>query len=348
MIAEQPDDVKGVADAGTVRPPSWPRIVLGVGVGLFGLWFVTRNVAAADLAGQLSAARPGWLALGVAVIVVTGLVKTWRWQLLFHPSSGAPGFGPLFRALMIGQLVNLLLPFVRLGEVARVYALDGRTSKARALGTLVVEKSLDLVIVALTVLVVLPFVVLPTVISDRSVAVTAGVAIVTLLVLVALAYQTTLVVALLKRLAGFLPLPLEEQFLRMAIAGLDGLAALRSRAITGSLVLTSVLIGILSVLTPLVLFPAFGIPFGWEEAAVIHLAVTLGSLPPTTPAKIGIFEAIVAFVLEQFGLADAALILGYGVVFHLVVVVPPLLLGAWAAAREWPGRALFKWPIVPH
>ena len=64
---------------------------------------------------------------------------------------------------MLGQYVNLIVPFFRLGEVARIYALNRQASvpMAQSLGTLVVEKVLDLFILILTIAAILPFVVLP-------------------------------------------------------------------------------------------------------------------------------------------------------------------------------------------
>lgn len=342
MIAEKQKDLAPVETASAKQKRrTWLRAVVGLLLGGVGLWFVSREVSLNEIVVHLAAAQGGFILLAVLSILVTTLAKTWRWRLLFFPVSRAPSGRNLFAALTLGQYVNIVLPFVRLGEVARVYALDKETSKARALGTLVVEKALDMVVLALTAMVLLPFVVLPAIISDEGVTLTAVVALAALFFLYLLAYRTEFVIKWLRRLAQQLPLPLEQRLVRLGISGLEGLAALRNRRITAALVASSIFIGIFSIVTPLALFPAFGLALGWKEAALLHLAIMIGSAPPSTPGKIGIFEGITAFMLARFGIVDESLIFGYAVIFHLVVVVPQIALGMWAASfSKW------QWPTM--
>lgn len=274
----------------------------------------------------MASAHFGFVLLAILVIVGTLYLKAWRWQLLFYPPHEAPAGRTIFDAFMVGQFINILVPFVRLGEVARVYALKSEASKAKTAGTLVVEKTLDTIVLVMMFLLLLPFVVIPPVISGQGVLMISGVAVVALTVLYLLAYRTNLVVRWFRALARREPGPLGQRLVGVAVAGLEGLAALRDRRVTLLLLISSAIIGILSILTPWALFPAFGLQLGVEEATLINLAVTLGSLPPSTPARVGVFEAITAFMLAQFGITDRSLLLGYSLVFHLVVILPPILL----------------------
>ena len=63
---------------------------------------------------------------------------------------------------MLGFYVNIVLPFLRLGEIARAYALNYQTgmSKIQSISTLVVEKVLEAVFLGLTVVALIPFLVL--------------------------------------------------------------------------------------------------------------------------------------------------------------------------------------------
>ncbi len=238
---------------------------------------------------------------------------------------------------MLGQYVNLIVPFLRLGEIARIYALNRQTDipMARSLGTLVVEKVLDAIMLALTIAVLLPLVILPEFVGDPG-WILWTVPIAALLILYLLAYQTDLIARFFQALAEKFPTEFAKRLLKWSLSGLEGLAALRNTRLTLLLVASSAFIAFLSVLLPYVLFMAFDLPFGLVEAAVIHVVVTIVTTPPSTPGKIGVFNGAVALVLLSYGLADEAVIISYSIVFHLVVIVPQIALGSIAASRtDW-------------
>jgi hypothetical protein len=231
--------------------------------------------------------------------------------------------------------VNAAVPFLRLGELARVYDLGQHTnsSKARALGTLVVEKVLDMLLLALTLFLLLPFLVIPSFVADSGL-VLAILAALAFFFLFLVAYKTEVVLRLARALLAWLPEPLNQRLTPLVISGLEGIAALRRPATTLRLLADSALIAVLSVLTPLVLFPALNLPLNLAAAATIHVGLTVGTLPPSTPAKVGIFEFLVVFMLNRFfAIEDSAVALAYALVFHLVVVLPQLVLGGIALAR---------------
>lgn len=298
-------------------------LLLGVGG-----WYLSRQISLADVAQAVRQAQPGYIALAVLVFVLTNFAKTKRWQALY--ANETPAFMPLFWALNLGQYINLVVPFVRLGEVARIYAVERNSprpvGKMRSLGTLVVEKSLDLLIIALTLVVLLPFVVLPTAVVSRGVQLVTAVAL-ALLCLFLLSRNAT---SLSRLITALFPSPLAQRLNRWLTAGLDGLTALHSRQAVLSLLGWCALIGLLSILTPYFLFRAFAMPFGLVEAILLHLGATAVAVPASTPGKIGVIEGAVLFILSQLGSHDPALNLSYALLFHLVIVVPQILLGLLA------------------
>ena len=155
-----------------------------------------------------------------------------------------------------------------------------------------------------------------------------------LVVLYLLAYRTAWVIALWRRVVRPLPDRLEQWLLRMAVSGLEGLAALRDRRRALLLLLTSLLVAVLSVLMPYMLFPALGLPLTLLDAALIHVVVTIAITPPSTPAKIGVFNGAVALLLLQLGVTDEAAVAGYAILFYLVAIMPPIALVVVAASRS--------------
>jgi glycosyltransferase 2 family protein len=320
---------------------SWLSWLLTAVLLAAGLWYILQKVTLAAMWTALTQAQVGYVAAALGVILATLWLKALRWQFLFvpQPDERPQPLRPLFWSMMLGQYVNLMVPFFRLGEVARLLSLDQQTGvgKARTLGTLVVEKTLDILMLVLTVAVILPFIVLPEFVSNPFTLGAIGAF--TFLTLYLLAYQTHLVVRLSRRLIRPLPPALHDRLLRVIVSGLEGLAALRRPRLTLILLLQSLLIAILAVLTPYLLFPAFGIPLGLAEAALINVVVMIVSTPPSTPARIGVFDGTVSFMLFRFGLVSEAVIVSYTIIFHLVVMLPQIVLGSAAVSRtnwRWP------------
>ena len=345
MLADKPER-PGRELTALIEPEkrSWRRglrWLLSLALTAVTLWYISRDVNLVEVGYSLGNAALGWVVLGLLIIGLTGLAKAWRWQQLFSPRPEAPGLRHLFWSLLLGQFLNLAL--WRFGDLARVYDLNQRTgrSKTLILSTIVVEKSIHLLFVLLTLLLFLPFIVLPQMVRTPTVA-TAWVLLPLLVAIYLLAFQTDLIIRLSKKVGAWLPAPLEKRLLRMAVSGLEGLAALRDRRAVLLLLLSSTLIALLEIATPFVIFLAFDLPFGLVEAAVLNLALTLGFVPPSTPLKIGVFEWLTMFVLAQFATVPDSLRLSYALVFHGVVILPTIILGFMATVRSrwrWP-----RWP----
>lgn len=315
----------------------WFNMALAIVLIAIGIWYLSGKVSLAEIVDAILRANPFYILLGASIMVVTVLVKAWRWQLLFRTPDGAPPYGPLFWSLMLGQYVNLIIPFFRLGEVARIYSLNRQTEipMAQSLGTLVVEKVLDAIMLVLTIGIILPLIILPEFVGDPGLIMWV-LPVIALLILYLLAYQTELIARFFRSIADRFSARIVKRLLRWSLSGLEGLAALRNTRLSLLLVGASAVIAILSILLPYVIFHAFDLQQGFLEAAVIHVVVTIATTPPSTPGKIGVFNGAVALVLLGYGMADEAVAISYSIVFYLVVIVPQIILGSIAASRtDW-------------
>ncbi len=300
-----------------------------------GLYYVWKRVDLREMAQILSQAHIGYIILTILILLLTLFIKTWRWQQLLSPPP--PPLNPLFWALMLGQYVNLLVPVLRLGEIARIFAVGNSTtvSKSRALGTLVVEKFMDLALLGLTLILALTAVTIPILTSnlEKTAVSIAAIAIVGLGLLVAIARKPQPLIELTRKTAVLLPSNWGDKITHIVEAGLMGLASLTNPRLLFATISASTIAAILSVLTPYTLFYAFDIPLGLVEAAWVHIIVTLALVPPSSPGKLVVLDGAVIIVLKQFGLTNEALIVGYALLFHLILVVPQLILGAIASTR---------------
>jgi len=317
----------------------WFNLALAILLIGLGIWYLSDKVSFEEIIQAMLLADPKYILLGLAITLVTMVLKSWRWQLMLMTPDKSPPFSPVFWSLMLGQYVNLIVPFLRLGEIARIYALNRQIDipMARSLGTLVLEKVLDMFVFVLAIALVLPLVILPEFVNEPGLFVWV-LPVIALLILYLMAYQTEIIVRFFSAVEEKTPTRLAKRLLKWSISGLEGLSALRSRRLSLLLVGSSALIIFLSILVPYVIFAAFDIQLGLVEAAVIHIVVTIASTPPSTPGKIGIFNGAAAFMLLSFGLDDEAIIISYSIVFLLVVIVPQIALGGIAA-----GRTNWRW-----
>jgi uncharacterized protein (TIRG00374 family) len=109
-------------------------------------WFLSH----ANLAGvwtQVKRARIDLLVAGFFAVVLTYVIRAWRWQYLLHP-IGPTRFRTAFRTTVIGFAALGVLP-ARAGDVLRPYLLarqEGLLVSA-TLATIVMERVLDLIAV---------------------------------------------------------------------------------------------------------------------------------------------------------------------------------------------------------
>lgn len=315
----------------------WLNLILTGGLIVAGIWYLSTRLDLATIIEALSKASVGYTLLSVGIMLATMLLKALRWQLMFPSERPPVRLSSSFWAISLAQYVNLVVPFIRLGEVARLYALsrEAGVSPGRGVGTLVVEKTLDLIFFGLTILFVIPFVVFPDYVSRPGPLLTL-LPLILFGVLYLLAYQTELVITLWRRIIAPLPPRVQEILFRLAVNGLEGLAALRDRRLNLLMLLLSVMIAGLSVALPYVLFLALSLPLTFLDAALVHIVVSIAIVPPSTPAKIGVLNGAAALVLWQLGVPDEAKIAAYTILLYLVVVIPQIIVGLIATSRtKW-------------
>ena len=115
------------------------------------LWLALRGADLAEIGPALAGGAWGWAVPFVAVGVLSVVVRAWRWGLLIEALPGRPraGLRLTTASVFIGYLVNYAAP--RLGEVARTanVARGSDASFSGVLGTVVAERVLDVVALAL-------------------------------------------------------------------------------------------------------------------------------------------------------------------------------------------------------
>lgn len=318
---------------------SWLKVFFSLAIGVGGLWIITSDVAYDQLGQVFTEIRWKFVFLATVTIILTILSKSWRWYTLLTPSRHLISRRSMVTGIVLGQFFNQLLPIARTGDIVRLLSLPPTVPKGQILGTLVLEKTLETFILGATFFLLLPFIVLPDLISNPSTLFTG--VIVVLLLMYMLAFKAAWIIRLTQRAVAVLPDRVGRWMVKLVTAGLAGLDTLKDGRMAALLLIQSVWIGFLSVLTPYFMILAFNLPLGLAAAAAINLTVLIGSIPSSAPGNIGIFEFLTVLALQQLGLPDSETLLGFAFLFHLVVVGPVVIWGGWLLGQlEWPRQVL--------
>jgi len=324
---------------------AWLPVGAGALISLVAVWLVARDIDWVRFAQALAVADLGWVGLGVAAIVATFFVRAWRWAALLRPTRHRGS--TIMAAMLAGQTLNYLFP-LRAGDVFRSAMLSRISGSGfeRVLGSVAIEKvwdwlALTFLVLALALLAPLPeWFLVP--------ARTFGIVAVLLLAGLALTLsQRRRGLMLIDRLTQRFPFRWRTFVLERLDHLLDGMESLRRRDAAWRAAISSALTWLLGVAANAAVMRAFGV-HSWPAAMFLMAVLMIGVALPPSIAALGLFEALSVLALGAFGVArDTALAIG--VALHLVVYLPPILVGSMLIAWEsWAGRLLGPASLEAH
>ena len=127
--------------------PIW-KVVFGVGVSFFFIWWVLRGEDIGQIIAHISQANLWYLSASIIVGTAGYLIRALRWKVLLEPVNRDTGLRSRFAAICIGFATNNVFP-ARLGEIVRAFALNRAEQQVKvsgALGSVVVERLLDAIV----------------------------------------------------------------------------------------------------------------------------------------------------------------------------------------------------------
>ena len=328
---------------GQAAPPDWrgalrasvPRLAVGTLLGLVALWLAFRGVDWSATWLALRSADYTWVSLALLSTLLTLAVVTLRWRVLFYPHQRECRLPTLFNGIVVGQMLNIIVP-ARLGEVARAYLVGTkqRMKKARVLATIVVEKAVDMTMFALSLIVLLLGMSVPTWMlrSSNALLVGSGMAIGMTL---ALSFWGETGLHWLARFAHRLPAGIGRFIRRYVQPAVDGFSSLRHWSTHLWVWSLSLGVLVLAATTNFLLFQAFDLPLPPIAALFLLVVLQVGNAPPSLPGKLGVFHYLTIVGLSVFGV-DRSVALSYAFALYAVALLPKIILGAIILAR-------FRW-----
>jgi uncharacterized protein (TIRG00374 family) len=118
-------------------------LILGLAVSVLAMYLAFRNVPFDDLLSYFESINYAWLFPAVATLLVSFALRAYRWKIILEP-AGDIGFWQAFHPLMIGFMINCILPG-RVGEVARPAILQKKEKIpfSTGLATVAAERVFD-------------------------------------------------------------------------------------------------------------------------------------------------------------------------------------------------------------
>jgi hypothetical protein len=305
----------------------WRNLTVSLLVSGGFLYLAFRNVQLDELGAALRRLDDGWLLVAIGVSLLIMVFRAWRWQLELRPLEHVP-LGRLWVVTAVAYMAINLLP-VRLGEIVRPWLLSRRAnvSFSNVVGNIVVEKTLDSVVIVFYILVGLLTVEnLPLWVRRGAIFPAVAAAILVALVLLfwwrGEAFVDRWVLHVLpQRFGGGLK--------RVLASVADGMRVIPNLGLLFAVFLVSLGLWFLPILSSYIMTLAFDLRVPFSAALVVFIFVGFGTALPNLPGMIGPYQYACQLALGLFGVSDVDG-LAYGLVLNAVQFLTLVAQGLFA------------------
>lgn len=301
--------------------------IVGYGLAVICLVWVLRDFHVVRALHDMANANWKWVLVGMAFDIVSYGIQAVRWKFLLTP-FGKVRLTRSIRAVYAGLFANLILP-LRPGEILRCYLLSNSEdiTVGRVLGSVGVERFIDLVIATASLAVVSLVVELPR--RFNRIADTIG---------VVMLFVLTVVVCLVFYLeikfgAKFEPAENDGRLPGRLISALAALHAMGTAPSFYPAVLTSVLMPFCQVLALWAMMHSYGLHLSFLAAVVVLLVINLGVSLPNAPANVGSYQFFCVLGLSVFQV-ERNTATGFSIFAFIALTFPFLFLGFAALLRS--------------
>ncbi len=279
------------------------------------LYLAFRHVPLRELGVAIERFDLRWLIPTFAISLTLQVFRAWRWRLELLPLERI-GLGRLWVVTSVAYMAINLLP-VRLGEFVRPWLLSRRScvSFSNVVGNLVIEKTMDSVVILFYILVgLLTTTNLPPWVRRGAIFPAAGAAV--LAGLVGLLWWKG--EAFFDRwIVRFLPEGFGAGLKRVLRALLDGMQILPNRRLLVTVFVVSVTLWFLPILSSYVIIRAFDFHVPFSAALIVFIFIGFGTALPNAPGMVGTYQYACVLALALFGV-DQAAALAYGLVLNAI------------------------------
>lgn len=316
-----------------------PRLWIGLALsGLFG-YLAFRGMDPRAVASALKNADYRFLPAAFLLTYAVLWVRAKRWKVILRGLVEVDT-SLLFRVTMIGFLANYVLP-ARMGELVRAALLGAqkKVSISAAIGTVVVERLLDLLSILLIFFLVYLSDSIPGAGSElgkmlnRAASLFLAVAVSLMCLLWLVRNHTRKTVGWVQGSLGRVWPRASQKLARVLVSFAQGLRPAQGSRDVVELVFWTGCLWVLSASIVILLMEAFALGLPWGSAWFILVALGFGVSVPSAPGFVGTFHftAMGALLLYGVGRPEA---LSFAVVLHATCLMPVFLAGIPLLAME--------------
>ncbi len=317
------------------------RPALSLGLSALFLWLAFKDTDFGGLIDVLSRAHYGWALSMLPVLLLSHAARALRWRYLLRPVKAVISFRNLFSAMMVGYMMNNILP--RAGELVRPYAINKLEgiSRSTAFGTVFIERIFDifsflLVIAVIPVLTTSPLTQAFPWLESTGIWLTAA-TLTMLAVFSFLMIRRDLVVRMLGMLTRRLTARRAGLVEHVAHSFLDGFLFLKEPRHYLMIGVLSVVIWGLYILMVYLPFYAFDLPalYGLDlgSAVVLQAISSIGYIMPT-PGATGPYHYFTIQTLTKLYGVSAELAASYAALTHAIGYVGVTAIGMYYFFRD--------------
>ncbi|MEA1994323.1 MAG: lysylphosphatidylglycerol synthase transmembrane domain-containing protein [Euryarchaeota archaeon] len=264
------------------------------------------------------------LALGLHFFIIG--VRTFRWKLILSELGDDAPFHTIYKVVVTGIFINNMTPGRIAGDPMRAIMLRSSMEKEKKFSTIIVEKMIDLLVLAsiTTVCAAFLFRNLPVKIGILGIAASAFI-----LCIIIFFYYSVLRGELASIVNVIMkPLPLKSkkkevlQFVRKAQ---EGVRDIKNPKIIGMTAILSLVCWFLEPLRFFIIFKSLGCEIPFVTVVAVYLfSLTLGMVP-ITPGGIGTMESFIILFLQAFNIgfvtATTATLLDRFISFWIITII---------------------------
>ncbi len=302
------------------------------------LYFAFRGKDLSQLWDSLTQIHWIWFIILFFGGILSHYLRAWRWKYLLYPIKENIKVRNAFSAVMIGYLVNNVLP--RVGELVRPYAIGKleHVPKTAVFGTVVLERILDIITFFFILMVVFFFyadsfaTLFPTIASLEPLFLIGS--IVMLIIFVLMFFKADRFFSLLKKILSILPKKFHARIDSLLDSFISGFAAAKNPTNFFVIAISSILIWSLYIALIYIPFFAYELTnLNFGAAAILMVASSVAVALPT-PNGLGTYHSFASYTLTQLFKVNPITALSYALYTHGVGFLATTVVGLYFVVKD--------------
>ena len=304
------------------------KVILGILISIVLVYLSVRGINLQDVFRDLKNIQLSYVIFFILLVILMQWLRSYRWGVILQPMEKIDQIS-LFSVTSVGFLAIASIP-ARLGELARPYLISKRSSikMSSALGTILVERVLDIFTVLAIAVIALSLADLPNLpswmIKSSIIFFLLALAGFCFILFLILCRETALkfINIILNKIPGKLANKIDELIHHF----IDGFQIITNIKFLLYLFFLSALVWLVDVLAIYMLLKAFGFTLPVMASFVVMIFLLVGIAIPTAPGYIGNWHYACCLALELFHLAKTEA-LSFAVVYNFLSMAIVVVLG---------------------